>query len=551
MTVYVQRSTAVALNNDGEFNSFPAICQCHNGDLLVIYRGDVSAHVVTADANICYQRSTTYGATWGAETILSTAGSGRDLRDCGLLRLKTPNYILATYTDVLAPNHDTNNRISTRLSTDDGASWNAAVNVTWSGQGNDRAVVTCSPIQLPTGRILLPVRVRDLSETHDNSEIYYSDDNGSTWAHLARAGDGDNAGRQLAEPSLVQMPSGALLCLMRDGGAEATYYSTSTDGGSTWTTPALAISGNSGSPRVKLFGNRVFVFGRDNVSSQQYGYVYWTTESRLAGGKWYGPWRFRETALNGLLNYGDLEPCSDGNCYCVWSEQQSSTRSDLWFSRLAAPIKNADVCLADSFNRPNSTTIGECDGHTAGAVAKGALWTLGGTGTPRIQSNQLENNNSTGGANADVTFVTGLIDGDVTAKMTPTTSFAILRLQCHSTILEGYTLQLRPSDGAFRFLRLDAGIATQLQSSSQGITANVEYTVRVRGKNGVFDCYLNGSLIFTFTDTTYRGADYTLYGVQIDDIEGNTGKVNEISVAAVDPIVVPVFRHHYQQQAHK
>lgn len=314
--------------NTAEYDSFPAMCANHAGDLIMHFRTDVNTHSLADGGNIA-QRIYSNG-TWGSETLVVEAGANRDSRDIGLLKLADADKILLTSCESPDTAHDSTNTVRAFRSDDDGDTWTQVGSIDYSGEGDDWALAACSPIQLSSGRILTALYVNDSTLTNANIEIYRSDDNGATWAHHVQVAHGDNDGRDWVEPSLVIKSDGTLLCFIREEGNEFTWYSEGSADGLTWTTPISAFS-SSGAPRViRTSTNQILIAGR-SAPSKEYLWIYYCDESDIAGG-----WRkiqVRETAGSNILNYGHFAENADG-IYCVWSEGQSSTDSDLYFAEV-------------------------------------------------------------------------------------------------------------------------------------------------------------------------------------------------------------------------
>jgi predicted neuraminidase len=97
----------------------------------------------------------------------------------------------------------------------------------------------CHPVQLPDGRILLPL----YSDGYNLSLMAISDDKGQSWqSGLPIVGRGN------IQPSLVQKKNGELLAFMRDNGDEPgrVMKSISKDNGYTWSIAQLSSLPNPG-----------------------------------------------------------------------------------------------------------------------------------------------------------------------------------------------------------------------------------------------------------------------------------------------------------------
>lgn len=131
-------------------------------------------------------------------------------------------------------------------STDDGATWSKAVEITSSVKRPDWGYYATGPgvgIQLQSGRLVIPCNYRprlpveashnDMKES-TRSHIIYSDDHGATWAI------GGVLDAKTNECQVVELADGRLLLNMRSfHGQNRRAVATSRDGGMSWSTPEL------------------------------------------------------------------------------------------------------------------------------------------------------------------------------------------------------------------------------------------------------------------------------------------------------------------------
>lgn len=129
-----------------------------------------------------------------------------------------------------------------RISADEGNTWSARTRITPDNTEyhtgcadraytleNGRVIVQCHTIFPPDKS-----RPTGGAETHMGTYYAFSDDNGATWKRSAVQTD-PLRGR-FEEASLVERTDGSLLQVIRSRNGQS-FYSESTDGGSTWTTP--------------------------------------------------------------------------------------------------------------------------------------------------------------------------------------------------------------------------------------------------------------------------------------------------------------------------
>jgi sialidase-1 len=187
-------------------------------------------------------RSRDGGKTWGERQVLrrhahtdERSGSLCQLRDGTILANHWPNrfYDLDGYY-VYKQVHDQGQRPGMYVgrSTDNGYTW------TWPPDPIDPspfpAIYTAEHIvELPSGRLILPVYFWIQDGDHWGSAVFCSDDKGVSWRYLATVAD--VPGLKLDEPALVVTNSGRLVCIMRNDTGNVYYQSNSDDGGETWT----------------------------------------------------------------------------------------------------------------------------------------------------------------------------------------------------------------------------------------------------------------------------------------------------------------------------
>ncbi|PWH15168.1 MAG: hypothetical protein DDG59_11690 [Anaerolineae bacterium] len=170
--------------------------------------------------------------------------------------------------------------------------------------------------QLPNGDILLP-----LSDVPQYQRVYLvrSRDNGSSWdkpTPVAEIG-----GRYFEEPTILCLPDGRLLMLLRENATHFLYQTASDDGGYTWSQPIQTpIWGYPAHllllPDQRLwcvFGYRRKPFGIRAVLSSDSGKS-WEIAS---------PILLRDDCPNGDLGYPSSVLRSDGSIYTVYYAQDS------------------------------------------------------------------------------------------------------------------------------------------------------------------------------------------------------------------------------------
>lgn len=239
----------------------PALVTAKNGDVLAFCerRVGLADH---AKNDIVLRRSSDSGETWGKLQVVHDAG-GDSLNDPSVIVLENGDIALMYQRfpegyHSITKGHMTmadrgydgprNTRTLIRWSTDHGATWSKAVDISRSAR-RPEAVNIASPgrgIQVANGehagRLLFPV-YENHSTTDEriwNTSVLISDDEGKTW----RAGGmvpPDDLGGYGNENQIVELKDGSVLMSSRNqSGPKRRRLTVSRDGGETWEPYRLA-----------------------------------------------------------------------------------------------------------------------------------------------------------------------------------------------------------------------------------------------------------------------------------------------------------------------
>ena len=205
----------------GGYQAFPDVCRLKTGELLCVFYAGYT-HIshprsgLPKGGRIMGVRSSDEGASWSAAvTLVDTDLDDRDPSICCL-----PDGTLMINFFQYGPYGECDTCISE--SKDHGATWSEPKVVVPS-------FATSSPIRrLRSGRLLLPVYTVDAGGKRAFPGICISDNRGKSWS--APHPIGERAGKVLDETDTYQRKDGTVLALMREVmcGAE------SHDGGETW-----------------------------------------------------------------------------------------------------------------------------------------------------------------------------------------------------------------------------------------------------------------------------------------------------------------------------
>ncbi len=239
----------------GTYEAFPDICRTRAGELLcVFYAGyghvSVPNEKLPRGARIALCRSTDDGKTWSpAATVVD---SPIDDRDASITELPGGD-LLVVYMSYDPKRTPGTHQVFTVRSTDGGKTWGEPVRVPTPFTSNE---AVSEPIRvMPDGRLLLPVygSMADQAGPRYVSGVLESRDSGESWSTLAVV---RSSKYELCEPSVVRLPDGKLLMLIRP----TMTACTSEDGGRTWTEPApLGIPGDA--PYLLLTSKQVLLCG--------------------------------------------------------------------------------------------------------------------------------------------------------------------------------------------------------------------------------------------------------------------------------------------------
>lgn len=212
-------------------------------------------------------------------------------------------------------------------SDDDGASWSEAVDLT--PQLKDRAwhavfATSGTDIQTSTGRLLLPLVVRDEKGIIHSCNAY-SDDDGKTWKRGALIGEGTD------ENHSVELKDGVILQNMRNGKSRSIAFSH--DGGVTFgpvTHDAALIdpSCNAGITRYRFGSKDVLIF--TNAASTQRENL--TVRLSYDGGQ---TWPVARLIHAGPSSYSTVIPLRDGSIGVLYERGKSYAAEEITFARFS------------------------------------------------------------------------------------------------------------------------------------------------------------------------------------------------------------------------
>lgn len=240
--------------NGSKFYRIPALVKAKDGALVAVAdkRGDALGDLPNV-ITIVSKRSTDGGKTWSEMAVVA---QGDTARKCGygdavVIADEIKGNLIAVFSGnngLWHSNEDNLSRVYSATSKDNGKSWLPVTDITDQvyggvyGTGTRYGLFTGSGsgIQLKqgshAGRLMLVVAARNDASWGGTMSNYaiYSDDGGITWqaSQNPACTNGDEA-------KVVELPNGNILMSIRNRAKGHRLFSTSADGGKTWSEPKL------------------------------------------------------------------------------------------------------------------------------------------------------------------------------------------------------------------------------------------------------------------------------------------------------------------------
>ncbi|GAB3330805.1 hypothetical protein GCM10027299_36050 [Larkinella ripae] len=167
------------------------------------------------------------------------------------------------------------------------------------------------PLQLPTGRILLPV----YSDGLNMSLVAISDDDGASWRPGLPI-----VGRGPIQPALARRANGTVVAYLRDSGDQPSrvHISESTDNGESWTATVKSTIPNTASVELLGLADGKWAFLGNDIDDGRYRLSLFLSDNE--GKTW--PWKLRveDKAKNeGGFSYPALIQTPDGLLHLTYS----------------------------------------------------------------------------------------------------------------------------------------------------------------------------------------------------------------------------------------
>lgn len=304
------------LFNNGSFNTpyyrIPALITATNGDLVAVCdkREDSSDLGSSMDIDIVFRRSTDNGASWSSEGTIAGFGHGHPASDASLVLDRETGEIFCFYNYMDRYNADGEYRFYVQRSTDCGATWGSATDITSqiadSGWGTTdlKFIVSGRGIQLRDGKLL--------NGLFHGSGLYLfgSADHGASWQRI------DVRINPANESKVVELADGAWMVNSRvDYSVGHRWVHRSNDRGQSWESlpdPNLADPGNNASIIRYTLEEDGFAKNRLLFSNTSHS----TTRQNLAVRISYDEgksWSAGKVVETGTSKYSSLTICADGS----------------------------------------------------------------------------------------------------------------------------------------------------------------------------------------------------------------------------------------------
>jgi hypothetical protein len=342
---------------DTQYSAFPSVARLANGSLMVVYRQG-SNHYVARDGFIRSTISTDLGKTWSAPVTVIPALSGTDYRDPSISASNDGSTLYLTFFKATTAVGAAGSFF--RASTDGGATWSAEVRI---DPGLPSSAITAPAVSFADGSLVTVHYSKATGDTFDSVWSSRSTDGGATWT-ATRLVNGQTAGRDYQEPYLVRQGAGLFLAF-RWGTNASIGSMSSTDSGTTWSTPAADFAGTGRPSFAWLADGTIAVYLRD--SAGRFG----LRVTRDRGATWYPQYTVQSPPKGGMSTYASFVETAPGQVFTVMAaEDSTATTSRLAFTylgegsqqtplgfvpgELLSSVLNYDaLAFATSFQQPN------------------------------------------------------------------------------------------------------------------------------------------------------------------------------------------------------
>ncbi len=293
-----------------DYDHSPSIARTSDGKLWTVWSSPR-----TGDYNLWYKTSGDGGASWSADTQLTTVGN---FDGYSAITQADDGKLWTVWTSDRTGNYD----LWYKASTDDGATWSADTQLTTHSSIDYYPAIT----QASDGKMWVVWS----SSRSGNYDLWYktSGDGGATWSadtQLTDHTDGDDV------PAITQASDGKLWIVWNSGrsGNYDLWYKTTTDGGATWSVDTQLTTDSSfhREPAItQASDGKLWVAW---VSYRSGNPDIWYKTSNDAGATWGTDTRF--TRFIGRDERPALASLTNGKIGIAWDSDRSNDYRDIWF----------------------------------------------------------------------------------------------------------------------------------------------------------------------------------------------------------------------------
>ncbi len=310
----------------------PALITCESGTILAFCEGRKGHRGDSGNIDIVLKRSFDGGKTWQPMQTIWDDGLNVCGNPCPVIDSSTGTvWLLLTHNlghdherDIMAGTSEGSRTVWVMKSTDDGASWSQPKEITSTTKREDWTWYATGPgvgIQTSTGRLVIPCDHALLGSKIYGSHIIYSDDHGASWKLGGAATPNCN------ECQVAELTDGRLILNMRSyHGESRRAISTSTDGGMTWTVPALDIYLVEPRCQASLIRNGdTFLFSNPAGKKRMKMTVKMSTDDC-------GYWPYSRLINEGRSAYSCLSVLKDGRIACFYERGEEHAYDVITFA---------------------------------------------------------------------------------------------------------------------------------------------------------------------------------------------------------------------------
>ncbi|MDD3725593.1 MAG: sialidase family protein [Candidatus Ratteibacteria bacterium] len=224
------------------YSAFPSIAKLNNGDLIISFRQapqrkPYSTHI-DSESKAVTVRSKDSGRTWSDAEIAYEEEGNVGIQDPSIAQLRDGTLIANFFSWQVIKIDPFNHYIKGTFvirSFDNGKNWEKQPIKIEVLNSNYNVIATSESIlELPDGEILIPLYGRGHKNPSEISFLMRSNNKGESWTGPFVIAQDPFYNLKFEEPSLCLLPSGKILCMMREPNGYL-YQSESIDGGKSWT----------------------------------------------------------------------------------------------------------------------------------------------------------------------------------------------------------------------------------------------------------------------------------------------------------------------------